>query len=126
MVLSNLYCAELQKVSGDVEKKICEVGLTKILTESPALLENENNVKVWTNLLDCLVELFELPQDTSTPDDDHFIDIEDTPGYQPSFNQLYSTGKKEIDPFKGQIPDAKIFLAQSLRTLSSQRPNTVN
>ena len=80
MVLSNLYCAELQKLSGDLEKKICEVGLTKILTESAMLFENENNVKLWANLLDCLIELFELPQDTSTPDDDHFIDIEDTPG----------------------------------------------
>lgn len=80
MVLSNLYCADLQKVSGDLEKKICEVGLTKILVESQTLLENENNIKTWINLLDSLIELFELPQDTSTPDDDHFIDIEDTPG----------------------------------------------
>lgn len=78
MVLSNLYCAELQKLSGDWEKKICEVGLTKILTESTMLFENENNVKLWASLLDCLIELFELPPDTSTPD--HFIDIEDTLG----------------------------------------------
>jgi len=125
MVLSNLYCAELQKVSGDLEKKICEVGLTKILTESKNLFDNEANLKLWVNLLDCLIELFELPQDTSTADDDHFIDIEDTPGYQPSYNQLYSTGKKELDPFGGQIPNAKIFLSQSLQLLSSSRPNTI-
>lgn len=47
MVLSNLYCAELQKVSGDLEKKICEVGLTKILTESKNLFDNEANLKLW-------------------------------------------------------------------------------
>lgn len=47
MVLSNLFCVELQKVSGDLEKKICEVGLTKILTECKNLFDNENNVKIW-------------------------------------------------------------------------------
>lgn len=31
-------------------------------------------------LLQALVSLFELPKDESTPDDEHFIEIEDTPG----------------------------------------------
>lgn len=31
-------------------------------------------------LLQALVGLFELPEDDSLPDDEHFIEIEDTPG----------------------------------------------
>lgn len=31
-------------------------------------------------LLQSLIGLFELPEDDSTPDDEHFIEIEDTPG----------------------------------------------
>ena len=32
------------------------------------------------SLLESLIGLFELPEDTSTGDDEHFIDVEDTPG----------------------------------------------
>ena len=31
-------------------------------------------------LLQALIGLFELPEDESVPDDEHFIEIEDTPG----------------------------------------------
>jgi hypothetical protein len=31
-------------------------------------------------LLNALIGLFELPEDDSLPDDEHFIEIEDTPG----------------------------------------------
>ena len=31
-------------------------------------------------MLQALIGLFELPEDDSIPDDEHFIEIEDTPG----------------------------------------------
>ena len=34
--------------------------------------------KYRTALLESLISLFELPEDSSTPDDEHFIDVEDT------------------------------------------------
>ncbi len=36
--------------------------------------------KLRCQLLESLVKLFELPEDDSTPDDEHYIEIEDTPG----------------------------------------------
>jgi exportin-2 (importin alpha re-exporter) len=72
--------------------------------------------------LESLIALFELPEDTSTPDDEHFIDVEDTPGYQVSFNQLHSAGKREPDPFNGQIPNAKLYLCKNLESLSRSIP----
>lgn len=118
MVLEKLFVADLQKVSGNLERKICAVGVAKILTESPTLLTNETNLKIWTALLETLVNLFEVPEDGTGHTEEHFIDVEETPGYQSTFNQLYSASKKEHDPFNGQIPNTKLYLAKQLEALT--------
>ena len=51
MVLEKLYIADLQKVSGNVDRKICAVGVIKMLTECPILLSNDNYIKIWFDLL---------------------------------------------------------------------------
>ncbi|KAI3370106.1 hypothetical protein L3Q82_024906, partial [Scortum barcoo] len=124
MVLEKIIIPEVQKVSGAVEKKICAVGITKILTECPAMMDTEYT-KLWTPLLQSLIGLFELPEDDSIPDDEHFIDIEDTPGYQTAFSQLAFAGKKEHDPIGDAVGNPKILLAQSLHKLSTACPGRV-
>uniref|UniRef100_A0A8C4HZ24 Exportin-2 n=1 Tax=Dicentrarchus labrax TaxID=13489 RepID=A0A8C4HZ24_DICLA len=124
MVLEKIIIPEVQKVSGPVEKKICAVGITKILTECPAMMDTEYT-KLWTPLLQALIGLFELPEDDSIPDDEHFIDIEDTPGYQTAFSQLAFAGKKEHDPIGDVVGNPKILLAQSLYKLSTACPGRV-
>lgn len=39
MVLEKLFVAEVQKVSGHTERKICAVGITKLLTEGEPLAQ---------------------------------------------------------------------------------------
>uniref|UniRef100_A0A8C8EX16 Exportin-2 n=1 Tax=Oncorhynchus tshawytscha TaxID=74940 RepID=A0A8C8EX16_ONCTS len=124
MVLEKIVIPEVQKVSGPVEKKICAVGITKILTECPAMIDTEYT-KLWTPLLQALIGLFELPEDDSIPDDEHFIDIEDTPGYQTAFSQLAFAGKNEHDPIREVTSNPKILLAQSLHKLSTACPGRV-
>lgn len=68
-----------------------------------------------------LIGLFELPQDESVPADEHFVEIEDTPGYQSAFAQLIFVGKKERDPVS-EIADARAYLVQSLYKLSTVHP----
>jgi len=46
MVIEKLFVPDLQKVSGNLDRKICGVGVVKILTESQFLL-NEANLKLW-------------------------------------------------------------------------------
>ena len=121
MVLEKIFIPDVQKVSGQMERKICAIGITKILTETPATLA-EPYVNLWTSLLQALISLFELPEDDSLPDDEHFIEIDDTPGYQTAFSQLMFAGTKEHDPFGAAVPNAKAHLAQSLHKLSSQHP----
>lgn len=79
---------------------------------------------LWAPLLQSLVGLFELPEDGSVPEDEHFVDIEDTPGYQSAFAKLVFVGKKDRDPVS-DIPDARIYLVQSLYKLSTIHPGRV-
>lgn len=46
MVLEKIIIPEIQKVSGTIEKKICAVGITKILTECPAMMDTDYT-KLW-------------------------------------------------------------------------------
>ena len=59
----------------------------KITAETPSMLA-ESYINLWMDLLRCLISLFEMPEGDSIPDDEHFIDVEDTPGYQKAFAQL--------------------------------------
>lgn len=52
-------------------------------------------------LLQALIGLFELPQDESTHPDDHFIEVDDTPGYTVAYSQLNFANKEEYDPLGG-------------------------
>ncbi|XP_071424184.1 uncharacterized protein [Pithys albifrons albifrons] len=72
-----------------------------------------------------LLGLFELPEDDTTPDKEHFIDTEDTPGYQTAFSQLAFAGKKEHDPVGQMVNNPRIQLAQSLHKLFTACPGRV-
>ncbi len=119
MVLEKVIIQDVQKVSGQTERKICAIGITKLLTETPDMLTNVY-INQWVPLLQVLIGLFELPEDNSIPDDEHFIDIEDTPGYQTAYSQLVMAGNKEYNPFDSVVP--KTNLAESLYKLSSLVP----
>uniref|UniRef100_A0A131Y3V5 Exportin-2 n=1 Tax=Ixodes ricinus TaxID=34613 RepID=A0A131Y3V5_IXORI len=121
MVLERLVIADVQKVSGTLERKMCAVGITKLLTEAEALVQGEYS-SFWGPLLQALIDLLELPQDESVPDDEHFVEVEDTPGYQTAYSQLVFAGKREHDPFGGTITDPRLHLVQCLHKLSLTYP----
>ena len=121
MVIERLFLNNVQKVSGQTDRRICAIGITKILAETSEMM-TEPFVQQWTPLLQALISLFELPEDDSIPDDEHFIEIEDTPGYQTAFSQLIFAGIKDHDPFRELVPNPKAHLAQSLHKLSSEHP----
>ena len=78
-------------------------------------------------LLQALVGLFELPEDTTVEVDEHFVEIdENLAGYQTTFSQLNFARAPEKDPFGGTIPDVKMYLALSLGKLSKENPGQLN
>ena len=90
----------VQKISETTDKKIAAVGLTNLLCNTDDLI-NGRYADKFKPLLLALIALFELPQDESIPDDEHFIEIEDTPGYQTAYSQLIFAGKPDYDPVAG-------------------------
>ena len=59
-------------------------------------------------------------------DDEHFIEIEDTPGYQTAYSQLIFAGKADTDPVElAGIGDPRQYLIVQLSKLSSSRPGQV-
>ncbi|XP_052256836.1 exportin-2-like isoform X3 [Dreissena polymorpha] len=123
MVVEKLFVADLQKVSGTSEKKICALGVTKILTEAPVMITVYGDL--WAKLLQALIGLFELPEDDSVPADEHFIEIDDTPAYQTAFSQLAFAGKKEHDMLAETVPQLKMGLAKHLEKLGAANPGKV-
>jgi len=110
----------VQKISGTTEKKIAAVGLSKLLCETDELITGRYADK-FNSLLLALIALFELPEDETIPDDEHFIEIEDTPGYQTAYSQLIFAGKPDYDPVAG-VDDVRSYLAKSLGALSARHP----
>jgi len=122
MVVDRLISLETQKVSGAVEKKICSVGMTKLLCETAPMSPSGKYFAQFSPVLDASIRLLQLPTDETDADDEHFIDVEDTPGYQAAFCQLSMAGKKDFDPFKGAVPCPKTHLLTNLQKFSAQFP----
>jgi len=121
LVIERIVIPELQKVSGVTERRICAGGLVRLLTECDQLIGG-TYASQWIPLLTAFIGLIELPEDTSVPDDEHFIEIEETPGYQAVYSQLAFAGKKQKDPLEGTTADPRHNLAQALQKLSQTKP----
>lgn len=102
MVLERVIIADLQKVSGEIERKVAAVGMSNLLIDCPAMVESPYNV-FYPRLLAVLVEFFELPQDQTTlPEDSMFPDVEDSTGYQAAYSQLICARNPKKDPLEGK------------------------
>ncbi|XP_011193485.1 exportin-2 [Zeugodacus cucurbitae] len=123
MVIDRVFIPDMAKVTSEMDRKIVAVGMAKILTECPAMLAPPY-VQRWSALLQALVELFELPPDQTTLDGDHFVEVDDAPGYQAAFSQLSYAQPKSQD-FLADITDGRKYLAESLAKLAQTRPGEV-
>ena len=94
---------------GLIKKKISAVGISKLLTETPDFFVG-NNFGKFVPLLQALVALFELPEDSSTADEEHFVDIMDDPNYQNAYSKLIFAGKAGTDPAKLAGVNLQIFI----------------
>lgn len=103
MVVDRVLITDLQKVSGEYERKITAVGISNLLIDCPEMLSSPYNT-YYPRLLATLVEFFELPQDESTlPEDQMFPEIDDTSGYQAAYSQLAYAGNPKKDPLQSEF-----------------------
>ncbi|XP_044263819.1 exportin-2 [Tribolium madens] len=120
MVLEKLLISELQKVSGNVERKIVACGITKLLCECQEL-HTGTYQKFWPQLLQALIMFFEMPLDESSLPDDHFIEIDDTPTFQTASAKLNFANIAKPDPLQS-FGEPRQFLAQNLATFGRAQP----
>jgi len=119
MLTERILTVDSQKVSGGIERKICCVGFTKLLTDCPDLFVVGKYSRFWLKLLRSVAEIMELPEEDAT-DDEYFINVEETPGYTAAYSQLAFATRPEIDPTG--VDDAKKYLISSLEKLNLNRP----
>ncbi|XP_067624809.1 exportin-2 [Eurosta solidaginis] len=120
MLIERVFIPDMAKVTTEMDRKIVAVGVAKILTDCPVMLTPPYTQR-WAPLLQALVELFELPPDQTTLDGDHFVEVDDAPGYQAVFSQLSYAQPKSQD-FLAEITDGRKYLAESLAKLAQTRP----
>ncbi|WWC86346.1 uncharacterized protein L201_001219 [Kwoniella dendrophila CBS 6074] len=126
-LLTGVILSNTQKVSTR-NRKLVEVGLTKMLSRSNKLLE-EPNVKHWVPVFVALLDLFTLPQDlthagTSNGSEDLTeLDPEEA-GFQSSFSKLGASEKVQRD-YTATIGDSKEFAAKELGKRSQEKPGVL-
>lgn len=121
MVIERIIITDVAKVTGEMDKKIVAIGVSKLLCQCSNIL-NEPYINYWMPILQALIQIFELPPDLSTIDGDHFIEIDDAPGYQVAYSKLNYAEGKNPDPFP-DIIDGRKFLVESLVKLCQQHPD---
>ena len=98
MVIERVLISDLQKVSGEIERKVTAVGVSNILIDCPAMLQSPYNA-YYPRLLACIVEFFELPRDeTQLPEDQMVLELDDASGYQAAYSQLIFARNPKTDP----------------------------
>ncbi|CAJ0753049.1 9359_t:CDS:2, partial [Entrophospora sp. SA101] len=109
-VLNAFIIPHLQKVQGYMERKICAVGMTRLITQI------------------ALIKLFEAPTEIENYNEDNYfltIDFEEDMQFQTSYSKLATTNKPKDDPTES-IKDPKIFLAQSIKNLNDLHPEMIS
>lgn len=110
MVLERVLIADMQKISGDIERKVTAVAVSNLLIDYPTMLERPYNT-YYPRLLATLVEFFELPQDQTTLSEDNiFPETEDgaAGSYQVGYSQLLCAKNPPKDPLEG-LTNARII-----------------
>lgn len=120
VILEQFWIPNLKLITGPIEMKLTSVASTRLICESPALLD-PTSVKQWGKLLDSIVTLLSRPEQDRVEVEPEVPDIGETIVYAATYVPLQNAGRKEEDPLK-EIKDAKEFLVASLANLSARSP----
>ncbi|XP_021904521.1 exportin-2 [Carica papaya] len=120
VIMEQFWIPNLKLITGTVELKLAAVASTKLICESPALLD-ASAARHWGKMLGSIVTLLSQPEQDRLEEEPEVPDIAENVGYTAAFVNLYNAGKNEVDPLK-DIKDPKEFLVASLARLSSLSP----
>jgi exportin-2 (importin alpha re-exporter) len=120
--IDKFWLPTLQSVHGKLERKICVIGLTRLLCNSPLFLERY--FKLWDRMLNGLLKLMALPEDAVNPQlADGDYEAQENQGWSAEYVKLASAGPQQVDPFSNvtaeNIPN---LVASSLSKLTATHP----
>ncbi|KAL1925152.1 uncharacterized protein VTP21DRAFT_35 [Calcarisporiella thermophila] len=124
-LVRNIIITDTTKLQKDVDRKVCAVGLTRLLTESPTML-TQPYLGIWPNTLAAVVKLLEaspeIPRD-DVEDDLFRLDLEES-GVQVNFSRLQVTTRDKADPLR-EVTEPRAMLARGLGALNQRSPGVV-
>ncbi|XWS76864.1 hypothetical protein CRYUN_Cryun01aG0214600 [Craigia yunnanensis] len=120
VILEQFCIPNLKLITGAIELKLTAVASTRLICESPVLLDVAA-ARHWGKMLDSIVTLLSRPEQDRVEEEPEMPDIAENVGYTATFVKLYNAGKKEDDPLT-DVKDPKQFLVASLAKLSALTP----
>ena len=117
MLISRLM-DDVDTLPSILERKAVVVGLTKLLTETPQMVQAYQ--ALWVPVLTSIVKTVEVNEAANEDEDDQLEELEKG-GYQTTFNKLAFSKSRETDYFPG-IADPVVHFATSLCKLGAQMP----
>ena len=121
-ILGSVWLPNVSTLGSLAERKVAAVAMTRLLCETPTMLEQAN---VWQGTLAALLPLLAGIRTQAEEDADDDDDFEDEGRNQGSaFSKLHNAAFAEPD-VTAAIPDAQAFLAQSLGRLCAAAPGRV-
>ncbi|CAG8739238.1 14489_t:CDS:2, partial [Ambispora leptoticha] len=126
-VLTSIVILNLQKVQGQIERNICAVALTRLLTQSNTML-SPNYIVQWPSILTAVIKLFEAPVEIKKTgieeEQEEYVDFElEEAEFKSAFNKLVTASRAKRDPTG--IPNPRDFLARSVYALSQTHPGKI-
>lgn len=120
MILEQIWIPNLRLIAGNVERKLTVVASTRLLCESPLLLDAAAS-RHWGKMLDSIMTLLSRPEEDTLAEEADAPDVAENVGYTATFVNLHHAGRKEEDPLK-DIREPREFLVTSLARLSALSP----
>jgi exportin-2 (importin alpha re-exporter) len=105
-----------------IDAKCQVVGLTRLLCDTPALLQDDNGKQIWAQTLAATVAILTSSTFSTNDADDEEPEVE--VAYDATFTQLSLATKKANDPF-ANVPDPVDMFCKSLEKLSSSQPGVL-
>ncbi|KAJ0258194.1 Exportin-2 [Hirschfeldia incana] len=119
-IVQQFWIPNLKLIMGSIEVKLTAVAATRLICETPALLDPAAS-KIWGAMLDSIVTLVSRPEQERAIEEPDMPDFLENVGYTAAFVSLHNAGRREADPLP-DIRDPKQFVVACLARLSAASP----
>eukprot|EP00039_Didymoeca_costata_P022455 m.4556 g.4556 ORF g.4556 m.4556 type:complete len:965 (-) comp3015_c0_seq1:58-2952(-) len=118
-MLMNRLLIDIDSFPKEVERKVVAVGLTKLLTETPVMMQNHPNI--WKLAMAAVIKVFDLEAVKEEDEENQLAELE-AKGYQAKFAKLVYSSQRESDPF-AEVQNPRTYFSKQLYTVGQQVPN---